>query len=59
MPRSTIANSSPAQTWDELAVMSVLKERRPAFHSVAHLASLPGLVVELEQDDSTDFFSLI
>lgn len=39
--------------------MSVLKEGRPAFHSVARLASLPGLVVELGQDDSTDFFLLI
>lgn len=41
VPRSTTANSSPAQTGDELAVMSVLKVRA-GFHSVARLASLPG-----------------
>lgn len=57
MSRSTIANSTPAQTGDELAVMSVLKGK-PGFHSVARLASLPGLVAELGQDDSTDFFLL-
>lgn len=57
VPRSTVANSSSAQTGDELAVMSVLK-RRAGFHSVARLASPSGLVAELGQDNDTDFFLL-